>query len=72
MASPFATAFAVCPVTTVALDSSWLTLVEYAGTREAVEAGVVAAVGASEVENPIDRGGVEPSADGGIEGELVP
>jgi hypothetical protein len=56
----------------VALDSNWLTLVGYAGKIEAVEAGGAAAVGAGEAEGTVDGGGVEPSADGAIEGKLLP
>ena len=74
MASPFATAFEDALTTTTALDSNWPTLVGYAGTREGVEAGVVAAVEAGEVEATVDGGGVGPSADGAgaVEGKLFP
>jgi len=49
-------------------------LVGYAGTREGVEAGVVAAVEAGELEATVDKGGVGPSADGAgaVEGKLFP
>src|SRR5213594_2865042 len=61
MASPFATAFAVCLVTTVALDSSWLTLVGCTGAGGKLEATV-------------DGDGVEASVDGAgaVEGKLAP
>jgi len=73
MASPFATAFEVSFTTTTALESTWLTLVGYAGARDRVEAGVVAGVEVGEVEATVDGGGVEPSADGAgaVEGKLV-
>ena len=65
MASPFATAIGVWLTTTTALDSSWLTLVGYAGARSGVEVCVEAIVELGEAE------AVDVGAEA-VEGKLAP